>query len=113
MAIQILFVSVNQSFREDMNLAEVEACAAGNWDITVAKARGCKRVVAVFNFGDGGPAEPVGAWRLRGAYASDEAPQPGHHRTGLDLGEPMPILAAYREPPPLRRGVATERRELS
>lgn len=34
----VLFVSVNQTFREDMDLAQLEACAAGNWDITVAKA---------------------------------------------------------------------------
>ncbi len=113
MVIQVLFVSVNKSFREDMNLAEVEACAVGNWDMTVAKAGTCKRVVAVFNFGDGGPAEPVGAWRLRGAYASAQPPEPGHHRTALALGEPMPILAAYSQPPSLRRGVATDARELS
>jgi hypothetical protein len=105
--LNLLFVSVNQSFREDMDLAQLEACAAGNWDITVSQASTCDRVVAVFNNGDG--PEPVGAWRLRGAYASDEAPMPGHHRTALSLGEPLPVLAAYRTPPSLRRGVGIAR----
>jgi hypothetical protein len=54
----------------------------------------------------------LGVTGLRGAFTSDEAPQPGHHRTGLALGEPLPVLAAYRDPPPLRRGVGTDRREL-
>ena len=55
----------------------------------------------MFNNGDG--PVPVGAWRLRGAYTSDEIPQPGHHRTGLALGEPLPVLSAYRAAPPMMR----------
>lgn len=102
---QILFVSVNRSFNEGMDLAQLEACAAEAWDVTVSQASACDRVVAVFNNGDG--AVPVGAWRLRGAFASEKIPQPGHHRTGLALGEPLPVLAAYRELPSLRRGVGT------
>jgi len=61
----LLFISVNQTFREDMDLAQLEACAAGNWDITVAKASACERVVAVKE------GWPLGAWRLRGAFVSD------------------------------------------
>jgi hypothetical protein len=83
-----------------MDLAQLEACAAGNWDISVAKASGCDRVVAVKE------GWPLGAWRLRGAFVSDEAPKPGHHRTSLALGEQLPVLPLYREPPPLRQGVA-------
>lgn len=101
-----LFVSVNNSFHPGMSLAELQDCMAGNYDVSVPKAGACDVVVAMWNNGDAGPAEPVGACRLRGAYTSTEAPEPGHYRTALDLGDALPVLPAYRNPPVLRRGVA-------
>jgi hypothetical protein len=101
----VLFVSVNQSFRDTYDLKQLEVWVERAWAITVSKVSDCERVVAVK---DG---EPVAAWRLRGAFATDEtyAMSDGstRYRTGLGLGEPLPILPAYRAAvPPLRRGVA-------
>jgi len=101
----ILFVSVNQSFRDTFDLRELEVWVERAWAITASKAGACERVVAVK---DG---EPVAAWRLRATFPTDEtyAMSDGstRPRTGLALGEPLPVLPAYRDAvPPLRRGVA-------
>jgi hypothetical protein len=78
--------------------------------LTVAKAVSCDRVVAVFR------GEPVGAWRLRGAFPTDETyvvSQGGTRpRIGLALGDPLPILSAYRDVPALRRGVCVAKRDV-
>ena len=101
----VLFVSVNQSFRDTYDLRQLEVWVERAWAITASKAGACERVVAVK---DG---EPVAAWRLRATFATDEtyAMSDGstRPRTGLALGEPLPVLPAYRTAvPPLRRGVA-------
>lgn len=102
MPTHVLFVSVNESFKQSMTLAEVEVCAQRAWAITAAKAMTCDRVVAVCQN------EPIAAWRLRGAYASDETYHNGERvRVALSLGPALPILPAYAAIPALRRGVAT------
>ncbi|MER7983357.1 hypothetical protein [Streptomyces sp. NPDC095817] len=100
-----LFVSVNKSFRDTFDLKQLEVWVERAWPITVSKASECERVVAVK---DG---EPVAAWRLRGAFPTDEtyavSDGSSRDRTGLALGEALPILPAYRSGlPHLRRGVA-------
>lgn len=106
----VLFVSVAQTFDETCSLPELEPWVERAWPLTVAKAATCDRVVAVFRN------EPVGAWRLRGAFPTDEtyivsqgSPRP---RIGLALGDPLPILSAYRDVPPLRRGVCVAQRDV-
>jgi len=105
MMCQVLFVSVNKSFHDWFTLPELEVWAERAWAITVTKAAACERVVAVFE------GEPVAAWRLRGAFATDEtyagSDGSSRYRTGLALGDPLPVLPVYRTGvPPLRRGVA-------
>jgi hypothetical protein len=98
-----LFVSLNQSYDPAASIPEIEPSVERAWPLTVAKASSCDRVVAVFE------GLPIAAWRLRGAFATDEtyivsgSPRP---RVGLSLGDPLPILRSYLEVPPLRRGVA-------
>ncbi|GHE14803.1 hypothetical protein [Streptomyces alanosinicus] len=108
----ILFVSVNQSFRDTYDLKQLEVWVERAWAITVSKASDCERVVAVKD------REPVAAWRLRGAFSTDEtyAVSDGstRNRTGLALGEPLPILPEYRSSVPvLRRGVAVANIDLT
>lgn len=105
MPTRILFVSVNKTFDDTFDLRQLEVWAERAWALTVAKASQCERVVAVKE------GEPVAAWRLRGAFPTDETylvtGGDTRYRTGLALGEPLPILPAYRTgAPTLRRGVA-------
>ncbi len=101
-----LFVSVAQSFARTMTIAQVELAVERAWPTTVSKAVGCDRVVAAFH------GAPVAAWVLRGAYPApsevysmaDGSTRP---RVALSLGEPLPVLDAYRTAMPnLRRGCA-------
>jgi hypothetical protein len=105
MKICVLYVSINKMFKASFSLSELEPWAERAWPLTVAKAAACDRVVAVFE------GEPVAAWRLRGAFPTAELYEVTKGRTsprvGLSLGDPLPILPAYREVPGLRRGVAT------
>jgi hypothetical protein len=100
----VLYVSVNKTFRRWLTMSELEPWVARAWALTVARAMTCDRVVAVFE------GEPIGAWRLRGAFPTDETwsttggPRP---RIGLSLGELLPVLPEYRDVPALRRGSAT------
>ncbi|MFE9328967.1 hypothetical protein ACIHDR_49600 [Nocardia sp. NPDC052278] len=105
MSQNVLFVSVNQSFKPTFSLADLERWVFKAWAISAAKAATCDRVVAVyFN-------KPTAAWRLRGAYSAA-----GYHytvaggqtrpRTALALGEPLPLQAAYDNVPSLRHGCA-------
>ena len=97
----IMFVCVNRRFSEGMPPEQLKEVASGNWDITVAKATTCQRVVAM-HF-----KAPIGAWVLKGAYKSTEKPKsPGHLRTGLVLGDALPVLDGYWSYPSLRHGVA-------
>jgi hypothetical protein len=102
----VLFVSVAQTFDETGTLAELEPWVERAWPLTVSKAASCDRVVAVFC------GEPVGAWRLRGAFPTDETYVVSRGETrpriGLALGDPLPILPAYRDVPALRRGVCVK-----
>jgi len=99
----VLFVSVNRTFNADYSLPDLEPWVERAWPLTVTKTASCDRVVAVVQ------GEPVAAWRLRGAFPTDEtyavseaATSP---RIGLALGDALPILSAYRDVPALRRGV--------
>lgn len=108
MSASVLFVSVNASFNSSYSIAELESCVERAWAISVAKAAACDRVVAVFE------GEPVAAWRLRGAFATDEIYNLSNGdtrpRVALSLGDPLPILSAYRDVPVLRRGARVEER---
>ena len=86
-----------------MSLADLEPCAERAWASTVAKAAGGDRVARHFG-------TTIAAWRLRGAYPTDEtylvsgsATRP---RIALSLGEPLPVLAEYQVNPSLRHGLA-------
>lgn len=100
----VLFVSVNQSFHPDFTLSELESCVERTWPLTVAKAARCDRVVAIV------AGHPVGAWRIRGAFATDETYRVNTGkdapRVGLSLGYPLLVLPEYVDPASLRRGVA-------
>jgi len=104
MSQQVLFVSVNKSYRSGMSVAEMEPCVERAWAMTVAKAAACDRVCAVFE------GSAYAAWRLRGAFPTSETFQVAdgstRPRIGLALGEPLPVLPAYQVDPSLRRGVA-------
>ncbi|WP_331770740.1 hypothetical protein OG948_44640 (plasmid) [Embleya sp. NBC_00888] len=109
---RILFVSVNQTFDDTFDLRELEVWVERAWAITVTKASECERVVAVL------AGEPVAAWRLRGAFPTDETYAVSNgdtrSRTGLALGEALPVLSAYRSGvPALRRGVAVANLDLT
>ncbi len=108
MSPSVLFVSVKATFKPSYSIAELEACVERAWAISVAKAAACDRVVAVFE------GEPVAAWRLRGAFATDETYNLSNGdtrpRVALSLGDPLPILSAYRPVPILRRGAWAEER---
>lgn len=100
----VLFVSVNRSMSESMSLTELEPWVASAWSTTVARASRCDRVIAVFE------GFPVAAWRLRGAYPTEETYQLSNgdrrFRIGLALGDPLPVLEKYCDAaPPMRRGV--------
>ena len=96
----IMYVCVNRRFDPGMTAEQLKEIASGNWDITVAKATTCQRVVAM-HF-----KAPIGAWELKGAFRSTEAHPAGHHRTGLVLGDALPVLDEYWNYPSLRHGVA-------
>lgn len=102
--IPVLFVSVNQTFRSTYSIPEMESCVERAWPISVAKASRCDRVVAVVN------GCPVAAWRLRGAFPTDETYRVVGDKTspriGLSLGDPIPVLEQYQPPASMRRGVA-------
>ncbi len=104
MSQNVLFVSVNKSYRSWMSLADLEVCVERAWAVSVAKALGCDRVVAVRE------GASLACWRLRGAFATDETylmnDGSTRPRIGLSLGDPMPVLPAYQVNPSLRRGVA-------
>ncbi len=104
MTVNVLFVSVNRSFNPSFSLRELEPWVERAWCLTVAKAGACDRVVAVRE------GAPLAAWRIRGAFATDENYEVGgttRARVGLSLGDPLPILPAYGAVPSLRHGVAT------
>jgi hypothetical protein len=100
----ILFVSINGSFDPTYTLTETADCVRGNWAISKAKADGCDLVVAMYH------GDPVAAFKLHGAALADETYQVSatHEapRVVLLLGEPMPVLPAYRLDVSLRRGVS-------
>lgn len=100
----VLFVSVNRSMNESMSLTELEPWVASAWSTTVARAARCDRVVAMFE------GSPVAAWRIRGAYPTEETYQLSNgdrrFRIGLALGDALPVLEKYMDAaPPMRRGV--------
>lgn len=105
---RVLFVSVSHTFRHDDTLNDLAPWVARAWaQLTPAKAETCGRVVAVFQ------GEPVGAWRLRGAYyAAETWGNDGKRRVALSLGDPLPVLREYHNPPELRRGWADEARDV-
>ena len=100
----VAYVSVSQSFRPSMTIAELEAAAASAWGLSLAKGRRVERLIAVL---DG---HPIAAWECRDAYPTDylysvaggERP-----RIAFDVGAPLPVLPAYHDVPGLRRGIAT------
>ncbi len=104
MPVPVLFVSLNQTFDPAASIPEIEPWAERAWALTVTKASSCDRVVAVFQ------GLPVAAWRLRGAFATDEtyllSDGSARPRVGLSLGDPLPIQKSYLDVPALRRGVA-------
>lgn len=109
MAASVLYVSVAQSFRPWMTLAQLEPWVERAWAITVGKASACDRVIAVSS------GRPVAVWRLRGAFPSPDetyavADGSTRPRTCLALGEPLPLLPEYVDQavPALRRGVAVQ-----
>jgi hypothetical protein len=104
----VLFVSVTQTFRRDDTLTDLAPWVARAWaQLTPAKAETCDRVVAVCQ------KEPVGAWRLRGAYYTGETwGKDSKRRVALSLGDPLPILSQYHNPPELRRGWADDDRDV-
>ena len=107
----VLFVSVHQSFDDAYTLAELEPWVASAWAITASKAERADRVVAVW---DG---TPIAAWRVRGAYATDETYRLSNGdtrpRVGLAVGDPLPILPDYYDVPALRRGVAVKELDIT
>ncbi len=105
---RVLFVSVAQTFRRDDTLNDLAPWVARAWaQLTPAKAETCDRVVAVFQ------GEPVGAWRLRGAYyAAETWGKDSKRRVALSLGDPLPILGEYHNPPELRRGWVDDDRDV-
>lgn len=105
---RVLFVSVAETFRPDDTLIDLAPWVARAWaQLTPTKAGTCDRVVAVFQ------REPVGAWRLRGAYYAEETwGNDGKHRVALSLGDPLPILPEYGNPPGLRRGWDDDERDV-
>ncbi len=104
MVMPVLFVSLNQTFDPAASIPQIEPWVQRAWALTVAKASLCDRVVAVFQ------GLPVAAWRLRGAFPTDEAylvsDGSTRPRIGLSLGDPLPIQQSYLDVPALRRGVA-------
>lgn len=104
-AVHALYVSLNQTFRATMDLAAVEVAAERAWALTVGKASACDRVIAVVD------QKPVAAWRLRGAYPTNEAWSTvggERPRIALSLGPALPVLPEYSNVPVLRRGCATQ-----
>lgn len=109
MTASVLYVSVAQSFRPWMTLAQLEPFVERAWAITVGKVSTCDRAIAAVN------GRPVAAWRLRGAFPSPDetytvADGSTRPRTCLALGEPLPLLpeSVDRAVPALRRGVAVQ-----
>lgn len=104
----VLFVSLNQTFDPAASIPQIEPWVERAWALTVTKASQCDRVVAVFQ------GQPVAAWRLRGAFPTDESyllsDGSTRPRTGLSLGDPLPIHQNYFPVPALRRGVAVAER---
>ena len=101
---KVLFVSVNKSCEDWMNLVEMEPFVERAWALSLTKAQSVDRVVAVFH------GEPRAAWRVRGAFTTDEtytlSSGDSRPRIGLSLGDPLQILGAYYDPPGMRHGVA-------
>lgn len=100
----VIFVSVAQSFRPSYTLVDLEPWVERAWAISAEKAMHCDRVVAVFE------GQPVAAWRVRGAFASDQTYRVSNGderpRTALSLGDPLPMLPQYhRRDLIMRRGV--------
>ena len=99
----VAFVSVRNSFRPEMTLPQLAVWVERAWATTVAQAGSADRVVAVVN------GEPIAAWRVRGAYPTDETYDLSNGdtrpRIGLSLGDPLPILPEYQPVPVLRRGI--------
>jgi len=89
----IFFVSVNQSFKSNESLFVLEPFVERAWPISLEKAAACDRVVALYK------TQPVAAWRIRGAFESPwtygvgKATRP---RVALSLGDPLPVIEAYR-----------------
>lgn len=110
MSQNVLFVSVNRSYRSWMTIADLETCVERAWAISAAKADSCDRVVAVIE------GFVIACWRLRGAFPTDEtysmADGSTRPRIGLSLGDPMPVLPDYQLDPSLRRGVAVVKCEV-
>ncbi len=105
MSATVLFVSVKKSFNPAYNLSQMEPYVERAWAMTVAKAASCDRVVAVLE------GEPIAAWPIRATYPTEEmyATSGGERpRVGLSLGDPLPILPAYRDVPALRHGSAAK-----
>lgn len=104
MSASVMFVSVNKTFDPTFTLSQLEPWVERAWAMTVAKASGCDRVVAVY------AGTPVACWRIRSTFATEETYETTggeRPRVGLSLGEPLPVLPAYLAVPALRRGSAT------
>jgi hypothetical protein len=106
--VRVLFVSVAHTFRRDDTLIDLAPWVARAWaQLTPTKAEMSDRVVAVSE------REPVAAWRLRGAYYVEETwGNEGKRRVAFSLGDPLPILPQYRNPPDLRRGWGDDERDV-
>lgn len=104
MSIPVMFVSLNKTYDPAGSIPQIEPWVERAWALTVTKASSCDRVVAVFQ------GLPVAAWRVRGAFATDEtyllSDGSTRPRVGLSLGDPLPIQKSYLDVPTLRRGVA-------
>lgn len=103
----ITYVSVNKSYDRSMTADDLAQHAHAAWPISLAKAESTDVLVAVLD------AQPLMAWRVLGAYASNETyetnggPRP---RIAFALGSAIPIAPEWHEVPSLRRGIATEER---
>lgn len=104
---RVFFVSVNQTYRPGMSIKDIEPCVERAWAIGRPKVDECELVVAIWS------GVPIAAWKLRGTFSDDETWNPGgartpRRKTGLILGDAMPLDPMYAHHPSLRHGCATQ-----